>query len=447
MAATPIPAKARHATLSLERSLPLTRLPALLADQGHDGDVVLLDGLPFHRFSPAMVDQVLRPAIDEIVDGVVAEIDQWFDAPIRGGSLERNIRLAADNALRQFLEAVASGRAQLDRSLFRDLGRKHARVGFPLSELTGIFNRGGLACWRGMLRLHRSGELPDDLLEPASEIVFVFAQELCAAAVEGYTEALGSAGTAVRSQRVELVRLLVSGDPPELSEAQVKAEAVGWPLPRRLAVAVTTPRDDVGREFSWPREVLGAPHGTQWCLLLPADGDTVRVPDLPKQARVAVGPVVDWTEARTSLEVAEHLLALASDGVVAAPGPVLHAGAFGADLALARDPAIAQEMVRTYLGPLLEMPEHRRCPLLETIAAWVRRPGQHTAIAEELCVSVRTVRYRMDRLREVLGDLVDDVDQRLELALAIRALDSCDEPRVIVLDEEPASSDASMPVP
>ena len=429
-----IPAHTRHATLGLERSLPLTRLPALLAQGDHD-DVVPLDALPFHRFSPAMVDQVLRPAIDEIVEEVVAEIDKWFEAPIRGGSLERNIRLAADSALRQFLEAVASGRPQLDRSLFRDLGRKHARVGFPLSELTGIFNRGGLACWRGMLRLHRSGELSDDLLEPASEIVFAFAQELCAAAVEGYTEALGSSGTAVRSQRVELVRLLISGDPPELSEVHVKAEAVGWSLPMRLAVAVTTPRNEGSREISWPREVLGAPHGTQWCLLLPADEDRVRPPDLPKGVKLAVGPIVDWTDARTSLEVAEQLLALAVDDVVDADGSVLYAGAFAAALALARDPAMAEEMVRTYLGPLLELPEHRCLPLLETVAAWVRRPGQHTAIGDELHVSVRTVRYRMDRVREVLGDLVDDPEQRLELALAIRALEGMERPQVIVLDD------------
>ena len=88
----------------------------------------------------------------------------------------------------------------------------------------------------------------------------------------------------------------------------------------------------------------------------------------------------------------------------------MSAGRFGVELALTRTPAVADEMVRTYLGPLLRMPDHRRDPLLETIAAWVRRPGQHTAIAEDLHVSVRTVHYRMDRLREVLGGVVDDAE-------------------------------------
>ena len=301
--------------------LPVHRLPGLLADRERDSEVILLDDRPFRSFSPAMVDQILRPAMDGIIDAmrVLAEFGQGSDASGWSGSFERNSRPAAEDVLHQFLETVAAGQPMVERFLLRDLGRKHAWAGLPVSDLTGIFNRGSLACSRGMLRLHRSGVLPDHLLEQASDVVLAFTQELCCSAVEGYTEALGSAGTAVRSQRADLVRLLISGDPPARSEVQARADAVGWSLPKRLAVAVTLLGQECSRDISWPRDVLGAPYGTQWCLLLPTGGDQVRVPDLPKEVTAAVGPVVDWTDAGTSLEVAEHLLALATEDVVASP--------------------------------------------------------------------------------------------------------------------------------
>jgi DNA-binding PucR family transcriptional regulator len=93
-------------------------------------------------------------------------------------------------------------------------------------------------------------------------------------------------------------------------------------------------------------------------------------------------------------------------------------------LLLHGQPQLATELAHTHLAPLLELPERRREPMLETLAAWLQRPGQHTALAEQLHVHARTVRYRIDRLRQLLGPVVDDPDRRLELALAVRAAQS-----------------------
>lgn len=428
---------ARTRTHGLERSLPLTRLPGMILDGERDDDVALLEGLPLDRFSPAIVEQVLQPASDSMVEAVVDDLDGWFTTSIRGGALERNIRAAVQDAIEQFGAAVARGRPVLDRTLFREFGRKHARSGLPLEDLTGLFTRGGLACWRTVLGLHRSGDLPDELLEPSSEVVFVFAQELCASAVEGYVEAVSTAGVAVRSQRVELVRRLLDEEPPERAAAAAQARAVGWELPDWLAVAVTSPDTRLTGATTWPEEMLGSPHGARWCLLLPAQETEVVTPALPDGVRLAVGPAVAWDEAHRSLAVAEDLLSLATTGVITADG-VVRATDHAPELVIARDPVIAEDLVGRLLGPLLDLPEQRRCAMLETLAAWVVQPGHHTALAEQLHISVRTVRYRVDRLRELLGGVVDDPDQRLALGLAVRALECVEPIKVIVLDDADA---------
>ena len=426
---------ARRQTHGLERSLPLTRLPGMIVGgERSDDDVMLLEDLPLGKFSPAIVERVLQPAANSMVESVVDDLDNWFTTSIRGGALEKNIRAAVQDAIEQFATAVAHGRPVLDRTLFRGLGRKHARAGLPLEELTGLFTRGGLACWRTVLGLHRSGDLPEELLEPSSEVVFVFAHELCASAVEGYIEAISTAGTAVRSQRVELVRRLLDETPPERAASQAQARAVGWELPDWLAVAVTSPDARVTGAKNWPDDVLGAPHGARWCLLLPAQDDEVTVPSLSAGLTLAIGPVVPWDEAHQSLDVAEDLLAMASTGAIAADH-VLRATDHAADLVIARDPVVADDLVRSLLGPLIDLPEQRRVPLLETLSAWVLQPGHHTVLADELHVSVRTVRYRVDRLRELLGDVIDDPTQRLALGLAVRAFECAEPTRVIILDD------------
>jgi DNA-binding PucR family transcriptional regulator len=47
--------------------------------------------------------------------------------------------------------------------------------------------------------------------------------------------------------------------------------------------------------------------------------------------------------------------------------------------------------------------------------------GNAAAMARALDLHPQTVRYRLARLRELLGDQLDDPDARLELELALRA--------------------------
>ena len=57
----------------------------------------------------------------------------------------------------------------------------------------------------------------------------------------------------------------------------------------------------------------------------------------------------------------------------------------------------------------------------ETALAYVREQGNAAAMARALGLHPQTARYRLARLRELLGDQLDDPDARLELELALSA--------------------------
>ncbi len=129
-------------------------------------------------------------------------------------------------------------------------------------------------------------------------------------------------------------------------------------------------------------------------------------------------PVVPLTGLSASASRAALALEIAGEGeLVVASERLL-------DLLLRADVASVGRSGRRALAPLDALPEGQRDRLLETLAAWLDAHGEARPAAERLHVHVQTVRYRLDRLREILGDALDDPQRRLELALALRVRDS-----------------------
>jgi DNA-binding PucR family transcriptional regulator len=91
------------------------------------------------------------------------------------------------------------------------------------------------------------------------------------------------------------------------------------------------------------------------------------------------------------------------------------------DLITRSDPVLAAEILETRLSPLQGETPLSRERLKETLLAWLRNDGNVPDAAAELHVHAQTVRYRLARLRELLGDELDDADVRFELEFALRA--------------------------
>ena len=88
------------------------------------------------------------------------------------------------------------------------------------------------------------------------------------------------------------------------------------------------------------------------------------------------------------------------------------------DLLIAADEELAARLADRALAPLAG---DRSGRLTDTLRAWLDAHGHHPTVAAELHIHPQTVRYRLARLRERFGDVLDDPEGRLALQLALRA--------------------------
>jgi DNA-binding PucR family transcriptional regulator len=91
------------------------------------------------------------------------------------------------------------------------------------------------------------------------------------------------------------------------------------------------------------------------------------------------------------------------------------------ELLLFEGRALVDRLAARRLAPLAALTPKARRRMEETALAYVRERGNAAAMARALGLHPQTVRYRLARLRELLGDQLDDPDARLELELALRA--------------------------
>jgi hypothetical protein len=171
-------------------------------------------------------------------------------------------------------------------------------------------------------------------------------------------------------------------------------------------------------------DAIGGAVGGAACVFLPD-------PDAPGARRrltaalagtelAALGPSVAAEQAGASVRRAAAAFRLAAAGRIPARGLVV-ADDHLAALLLAADPRVAADLARTRLAPLDALGDAPRERLLETLRAWIDRPGQVQAVAAALGVHPQTVRYRVRQLRELFGDALEDPEGRFELGLALRA--------------------------
>lgn len=74
---------------------------------------------------------------------------------------------------------------------------------------------------------------------------------------------------------------------------------------------------------------------------------------------------------------------------------------------------------RRHLGPLLEHDTARKGSLVPTLRAYLET-GEQQEAAKRLRVHPNTLRYRLDRIREISGVDLEDPETRLNMAVALR---------------------------
>ena len=379
---------------------------------------------PWQALDPAVAGAI-SPALGAVADEITAAIAEAipeYRQPM-GGAFGRGVRDAIEETLRQFLEQLgrpASGERP-GREVYIALGRGEYRAGRGLDSLQGAYRVGARIAWRRISEAAIAGGLDAATLALLAEAIFAYIDEISAESVDGYASAQ-AAGAGERSrERQGLVRLIVGGE-LDADEARARAAAADWELPRLLAAIAADHRDAERFAAIVGEEAIGARVDGLVCVLVAdpeAPGRLERIRRAVEDRVVAIGPTTAWAQGAESWARAAGCVRLAREGLL--PRGLIVAREHLGALAVHAEPALVAELAELRLAPLEGLTTAARARLEQTLLAWLRHQGSAGEVARELHVHPQTVRYRLARLRERFGSILDDPDARFELELALRA--------------------------
>lgn len=289
---------------------------------------------------------------------------------------------------------------------------------------------------------HRQAQELQALKDVTSSLIRAIG-EATVALTEGYETAHRAAIRGEEATRREFVDDLLEGR-TDLGRLAERAEGFGLRLVGRHRVAVARAMKAFGAGDDATRyveEALTARFGTRDVLITTKDGLLVcvspgtvtQVPEcyaatvrnaVGERCRIAVsqprpgpsGIVRSYQEACSTLDLATQL------GLT---HPVVHSSDLLVFQVLGRDRAAITDLVTTVLGGL-EGARGGPKALLDTLTAYFASGCRNTTTARRLGLGVRTVTYRLSRIRQLTGHDPSDPDQRYILqtaALGARLLD------------------------
>ncbi|MDX6615018.1 MAG: hypothetical protein QOD60_109 [Solirubrobacterales bacterium] len=379
------------------------------------------------RELPAEVADVIEPELPavtaDIFEAIAKEVPE-YQRPLEG-AFGKGLRVGVTEALRQFVALIRdpdSGRGQ-GRAVYVGLGRGELRQGRSLDSLLSAYRIGARVAWRRLGDAGLKAGLEPEVLNRLAEAIFAYIDGLSVESIEGYAEASRAIEGERERLRTRLLALLAQR--PAAPEEDIKAasRAAGWRLPNVAAMIACAP-EDLGRLVpGLPAGSLASTLGDLGCAVVPDPEGPGHSRELKRAARrltVAVGPSVPTAELGRSWAAAAKLAEAIAGGEVEGAG-VVRADDHLMAIALNDSGELLAAIAGRRLEPFAGLTPRARKRMTETLLAYLRLQGAVPAIAEELHVHPQTVRYRLARLRELLGDQLDDADARFELEAVLRA--------------------------
>jgi rhodanese-related sulfurtransferase len=378
------------------------------------------------RALPPLVADVIEPELDAVTAEVLAAIASevpGYARPLEG-DFGRGVRRGVSEALRQFVALIrdpASGRG-VGRDVYVELGRGELRQGRTLDSLQAAYRVGARVAWRRISAAGRRANLDAEVLSLLAEAIFAYIDELSADSVEGYAEAQAELEDERRRRARDLAALLVREPPAKPADLRAAAERAAWALPRRIAAVACAKEDLTNIARRLPADSMATVLDDSGCILFPDPSGPGRADLLERAAgeiNAAQGPEGDLADLAESWALARATLRAVQAGVVPAAG-LRRADDHLAELLLFEGHALVVRIASRRLAPLDQLTEKARERMRETALAYVRHGGNAVAMAAAINVHPQTARYRIARLRELLGDQLDDPDARFELEIALR---------------------------
>ncbi len=381
-----------------------------------------LDDEPWRDLPPRVADLIegeVEPISAEILESIAREVSEYSRR--LEGRFGRGIRRGVGEALAQFVALIRDPDAGRDsgREVYLALGRGEQHAGRTLDSLQAAYRIGARVAWRRFADACQRADVGTEPLSLLAEAVFAYIDELAADSVEGYAQAAAEVEDVRRRRRRELIALLLGDPPADAADLAAAARAASWEVPAGLA-ALACPEEALARVARrLPPEALTTVVNGEGCVLLPDPEGPGRAEALARAAgatRIALGPTVGPPAAAESWALA---LSLYRSGVQA--DSILKVDDHLAALLLYESRDLAGRIAAHRLAPFADLTPKARARMRETALAHLGHDGNAVAMAVEMHVHPQTARYRIARLRELLGDQLDDPDARFELELALRA--------------------------
>lgn len=343
-------------------------------------------------------------------------------------------------------DAAVTGRAphRGEVTAVRELGRQAAAQGVAARRMAHLYLTAAARLWSTVPQMVRTRD--GNAVSAAAEAVLVAVDGAVAALVEGHESERRRLIRREESTRRQFIDDLLRGD-SDVASLVERAEPFGldFSLPHQVALAVPSGKlvDQVAVASALERSIADAYDGREVLVDCTEDKFIVLAPEPaakgPKQdGRPDVGTAIQtalggirkgvrwriaagrahpgaygvarsYEEAREALELAE---------ILQVDAPVVYAHDLLVYRVLVRDQAAISDLVQSLLAPLTTARGGAE-PLLDTLQAYYETGGVATETARRLHLSVRTVTYRLSKVRELTGRDATRPGDRLALEVAV----------------------------
>jgi hypothetical protein len=376
---------------------------------------------------PAELGALLCDAIPSIADEVVEMLGPAIPAyRTLEGPFGRDVIRAVADALHDFAGVIEHRPPTLGagRALYVAVGERWWRSAHSLDDLQAGYHLGARVVWRRIAAEATQAGFGAETISVLADSLFAYLDAIAAASVEGFVAAQAAAAGETERRRQQLVATLIGRPPADPATLERRAREAGWTVPRTLAVVAIGPDPAGLRARRLPADVLVAAGDGTGCLVLPDPDGPGRRRQLEVGlggARAALGPTVTVDRAAHSWSRARSLYRLLESGRLNDGDAVHAADEHLLELLLAEDPTLVEDLARLRLKPFDALTPRSRERLEATLLAYLRHRGNGPRMAADLHVHPHTVRYRLARLRELLGDALDDPEARFELEVVLRS--------------------------
>src|SRR5215212_5366772 len=369
---------------------------------------------------PPRVAEVLQPELPAMADAILIAIGEEvpeYARPLEG-SFGRDVRTGVTQALERFV-ALIRGPDVADPALSRvymALGREELRAGRTLDALQSAYRVGARVAWRRIAEVSAEAGLDNAVITRLAEAIFAYIDELSAESVEGYARAQSELAGERERLRHELIEVLLRGAPAP--EVVPLADRLGWTVPRTAAALACPAERTAGLARRLGVDAMGTVIDGTGCVIVPdaeAPGRATAIRVASGDRPAAIGPELPLERFKDSWRLAAATFGLRDDG-----DGFANAEDHLSELLLLEADIVVERIAHRRFGALGGLTPKARKRMASTALAYVQHHGNAAAMARALHIHPQTARYRINGLRDLLGEQLDDPDGRFELEAALR---------------------------